>query len=80
MSNEYLRRDLEICKAVGIQAGAATALKRLANMKRPPAWVIKAFAGISERAEGLPAELAAWRNQADDAPDYVFLKSAKGKP
>lgn len=74
---EYLRRNLEVAKAAGAHAGSLAAIKRLLNMKRPPMWLLAKLEGIRDRTEGLSKELAAWRDQADDAPDYV--QSAKEK-
>ena len=71
MSAEYLRRNLQVAKAVGANANTKAAIVRLMKMKRPPMWVLAALEGIRDRTEGLSKELAAWRDQADDAPSYV---------
>lgn len=68
---EYLRRNMEVAKAAGAHANAKSAIKRLMQMKRPPMWALAALEGIRDRTEGLSKELAAWRDQADDAPSYV---------
>ena len=65
---EYLRRNLLHANSIGARAGVRTALERLSKMKRAPHWIVDAFEQIGARVEDLPAELAAWRNQADDAP------------
>lgn len=71
MYDEYLRRNLVVAKAVGAKAGVSKSLKRLEQMSRPPKWLVTSLRGALERADPLPAELARWRDTADDAPDYV---------
>lgn len=68
---EYLRRNLIHCSSLGAKAGIEVAIKRLSAMKRPPKWLLDELHGALERAKKLPPELAAWRNQADDAPDHM---------
>ena len=65
---EYLRRNNNLAKSIGVCAGAAKALDRLAELKRQPKWIVKAFEDIHHRASALPDELAAYRNIAPDAP------------
>ena len=65
---EYLRRNKAVAKAVGVKSAATTALNRLDRMKSPPRWVVAAFESIASRADGLPTELAKWRDSAPDAP------------
>lgn len=67
---EYLRRNLLVCKAIGIKTNAEGALKRLNATKRPAKWLVKYFEGIRDRAEALPTDLAAWRSMAPDMPIY----------
>jgi hypothetical protein len=67
---EYLRRNLLVCKAIGIRANAEAALKRLNATKRPAKWLVKYFEGIRDRAEPLAPDLVAWRTQAPDMPIY----------
>lgn len=76
---EYLRRNLQGAKAYGAHAASVKAIERLLQMKRPPVWIIAAFEGIRDRTAGLGAELAAWRDQADDAPDYVRPHGVEGR-
>ena len=76
MSTEYLRRNLECAKAEGIRANTRTAIERLLKMKRKPVWMLAALEGIRDRADGLPKELARWRDTAPDRPSYV----KKGTP
>lgn len=68
---EYLRRNLIHCSAIGARAGVQAAIKRLSAMKRTPKWLLHELAEVLKRAEKLPPELAAWRIQADDAPDHM---------
>lgn len=75
MYDEYLRRDLLVCKAVGAHATATAALERLRAQKRPPKWLLKHLEGIAKRCEPLPADLAEWRNTAWDAPLDVFMQT-----
>lgn len=71
MYDEYQRRNLIVCKAVGAKAGVSKSLKRLEQMSRPPKWLIKSLQGVLERASALPEELAKWRDSAEDRPSYV---------
>lgn len=59
---EYMRRNLQVCKAVGAHANAKSALKRLQTQKRPPKWLVTYLQGIVERTETLPTDLAAYRD------------------
>lgn len=68
---EYLRRNLLVAKAIGARANAGVALDRLQAHKRPPKWLVDYLRGIVERCEPLPADLARWRDLAEDAPEYV---------
>lgn len=68
---EYLRRNMEVAKAVGAHANTLSAIERLMKMKHPPIWMLHALQGIRDRTAGLATELAAWRDQADDAPEYA---------
>jgi len=71
MHTEHLRRNLLVAKAIGARANAGVALDRLRTHKRPPKWLVAYLEGIVKRCEPLPAELARWRDTADDSPDYV---------
>jgi hypothetical protein len=71
MYTEYLRRNLLVAKAIGARANAGVALERLQAHKRPPKWLVEYLRGIAERCEPLPADLAKWRDLAEDAPSYV---------
>src|SRR5690606_25772985 len=62
-SKEYLRRNLQVAKVVGAHAAAESALKRLAEMKKPPKWIVDAFMAIESRTESLSPDLAAYRDQ-----------------
>jgi hypothetical protein len=76
--SEYLRRNLLHCQAVGAHGIAKQALTRLLAMRRPPMWIIGALEGIERRTALVHPEMAAWRNTADDAPDYVLNPRRKG--
>lgn len=65
---EYLRRNLLHASSVGVRANLRFALKRLGETKRPPKWLLILLEGTLERAEKVHPEMAAWRDQADDAP------------
>lgn len=80
MTTEYLRRNLLHCKSIGAHGIAVSALDRLSKLKRPPVWIAQAFEGIRDRAVDLPAEMAAWRNSAADAPSYVRAAGVPGTP
>ena len=75
MYDEYLRRNLLVCKAVGAHANATAALDRLRGLKRPPKWLVEYLEGIVKRCEPLPHDLAEWRNNAWDAPIDVFMRT-----
>ena len=66
---EYLRRNLLVCSAVGANANAKAALKRLRAQKRPPKWLIEALECIEERTAKLPGPLACYRSAAPMAID-----------
>lgn len=76
---EYLRRNLTVAKAGGIVANSESAIGRLSAMKRPPKWLIEVLRGIHDQAAPLPAELAAWRNSAADAPEYSAQRAQAQK-
>jgi hypothetical protein len=61
-SNEYLRRNLLVAKAIGIEAGAKAAIDRLNRTKKTPKWLITTLTGILERAKELPKDLAKYRD------------------
>lgn len=64
---EYLRLNMQVCKAIGAHDNALQAYYRLKNMKRPPVWLLDALRGIIDRVEGLPPDLAAYRNRFCDS-------------
>lgn len=80
MYGEYLRRNLLVAKAIGARANAGVALDRLQTHRRPPKWLVEYLRGIAERCEPLPADLARWRDLAEDAPDYVRGSVGKAGP
>lgn len=77
--DEYLRRNLVVAKAGGIVANSESAIERLSAMKRQPKWLLEVLRGIHDRAAPLPAELAAWRNSAADAPEYSAQRAQAQK-
>lgn len=79
MYDEYLRRNLLVCKAVGANANTKAALKRLRAQKRPPQWLVGYLEGIIERTAPLSADLARWRNTAPDRPAYVDCADNSGE-
>lgn len=66
---EYLRRNLVHAGSVGVVAGLEVAIKRLGGMKSAPKWLKELLASEHKKAAQFPAELAAWRNAAPDAPN-----------
>lgn len=79
MTTEYLRRNQEVCKAIGAHANSKSAIARLQAVKRAPRWIVQAFEGIRDRTAALPAELASWRDSAEDRPNYVTPHGAEPK-
>lgn len=71
MHEEYLRRNLQVAKAVGVRGNSKAALERLECMKNPPKWIVEAFEGIHRRSKTLSTDLADWRDTAEDAPEYA---------
>lgn len=63
---EYLRRNLLVCKAIGANANARAALKRLQAQKRPQQWLVVYLQGIIERTEELGPALACYRAAAPE--------------
>lgn len=68
---EYLRRNLLIAKAVGLNAEINVTTQRLRSIKRVPVWLFKSLTAMHERASDLPPDLASWRDSAPDKPNYV---------
>lgn len=68
---EYLRRNLLVAKAYGAASIADSAIAKLSAQKRPAKWLLEALKGISDRVNALPEDMAAWRNTADDAPEWI---------
>lgn len=60
---EYLRRNLIHAKAVGAEAGAKVALKRVCGWTNPPKWLVAQLERIIERAEPVAHEVAVYRDQ-----------------
>lgn len=71
MYEEYLRRNTQVARAIGIKGNSEASLKRLADMKNPPKWIVTAFEGIYRRSKTLSPDLADWRDSAEDGPEYA---------
>lgn len=67
---EYLRRNLVHASSVGALANTRATLARARSLRSMPKWLIEALEGIEERAAKVPADVAAWRDAAPDAPVY----------
>lgn len=66
--SEYLRRDMELSRARAVIDECRSSIERMKTQKSPQAWALKSFETLLERAQGLPYELAEWRDAAPDAP------------
>ncbi|MFH2001616.1 MAG: hypothetical protein ABIK28_18170 [Planctomycetota bacterium] len=62
-NEEYLRRNLIVCKAVGIQSGLGAAITRLASHSRPPEWLMTILQNEYNKTRDVVSELAAHRNE-----------------
>jgi len=40
MNNEYLKRNLVVAKAYGVEAGMNRILSRISSHKKPPLWML----------------------------------------
>ena len=62
--DEYLRRNLAVCKAVGLVANARVAHERLCQRKNGcELWLGELLCGIIDRGERVAEELAAHRDE-----------------
>lgn len=61
---EYLRRNMIHCSAVGAEYNARAALERLKRWRNPPIWLVSALQGIIERCEKVEPEMAKYRDEA----------------
>lgn len=75
--NEYLRRNLLQASAVGAEANAKAALKRVRGWKNPPKWLVKELEGIAARAKLVAEEMAEHRDELD--PTLEVRKSQKDR-
>lgn len=66
---EYLRRNLVVAKAYGAKAATAKALGRARQNKSTPKWLLAALMGAQSRLDGVPSELAKYRDELKRAPD-----------
>jgi hypothetical protein len=63
VAEEYLRRNLVVAKAYGAKAGVAKALERVRQNKSSPKWLRKALMEAQSRLDGVPSEMAAYRDE-----------------
>lgn len=68
---EYHRRNMQVARVCGAQASVDQALERALSIKSIPNWMIAYLESAATRLPGLQHDLAAWRDLAPDAPDYV---------
>ena len=61
--DEYLRRNLLVCQAVGVRAGLTTILHRVEKSRGFPKWIRQALKAELERMDGIPDELAKHRDE-----------------
>lgn len=60
---EYLRRNIIVCKAFGVEAGISSALARIRSMKRPPKWLAELLRIERAKAFTVAQEMAIYRDQ-----------------
>jgi len=70
-TTEYHRRNMQVARVAGAQAAVDQALARALSIKSIPNWMIAYLESAASRLPGLSTDLAAWRDLAPDAPDYV---------
>ena len=63
---EYLRRNLLVCQAIGANANAKAALKRLYATKRPAQWMVAYLEGIVDRTEKIIPAVVGYRSAAPE--------------
>ena len=69
---EYMRRNLQVCRAIGARAILQGALNHAETLShRRPGWMRTALTSALERVDTLSADLARWRDMAMDAPADV---------
>lgn len=61
--DEYLRRNILLCKSIGVITEAESVLCRLNSMRNPPKWLIKCMNEIIKRAEPVRKEMAYHRGE-----------------
>ena len=61
--DEYLRRNLQHARSIGVCADLKVAIDRLVKCKHPPKWLMRRLVDALGRASELPRELAAHRNE-----------------
>lgn len=68
MNEEYLRRNLVHCSAVGVAADLSAVLDHLLATKHPPKWLVEQLKRTHAKSCKVPVEVARWRDTAPDAP------------
>ena len=60
---EYLARNLLVCKAYGAVAALDTAIRKEGELKRPRKWMLKQLNDAKVRVQPLVGPLVAYRTQ-----------------
>ena len=64
--DEYLRRNMNVARAIGIRSAALEMRRRLIERKRKPEkWLLYYVDSIIERIDYLPKELAKFRDESE---------------
>lgn len=63
MTEEYLRRNLVVAKAYGVQAGISAILKRLSANKRQPQWILNLLGWELSRMDDVINEAVKHRDE-----------------
>lgn len=67
--DEYLRRNLVVCKAHGAASAVAKAAERAGALKRAPKWLVALLASAQERMPDVIAATVAHRDEHVAAAD-----------
>ena len=68
--DEYIRRNLQHARSVGANANLAKVIVRLRSANYAPLWLLDELDGIQKRIDGLPNDLAKWRDACGYKPDF----------
>ena len=79
-ASEYHRRNMQVARVIGAKASVDQALERALTVKSIPVWLIEYIESAAHRLPGLAVDLAAWRDLAPDAPDYVKISMPAVSP